>query len=229
MADRSTTLDDHSAISQKLLKVLEEFIDEIGKRNATSHFEKVLTDKYRLKGKHVTQQPERFIEEHLVFPILRDVLGHSIQTRPKQYAPRWPRKSGVPDFAITTIPIATAKEQDLRVFGEVKAPKKIQNARDDMTEYLEHDIDLHAVAFLTDGFQWELWTRSKGASIEELDNPLANFDLRYPLKAVQARNKDVEPYSPYDVRNHIEKNALSHFTADAVNRLVRQDVEIDFD
>ncbi|WP_193571774.1 hypothetical protein [Haloarcula sp. JP-L23] len=62
---------------------------------------------------------------------LREVLQEFLRPKPKQYAPRWPRSGGVPDFAITSLPIDVAMQNDLRFIGEVKPPK-LKNARNDM-------------------------------------------------------------------------------------------------
>lgn len=91
MTNRPTTFDDHDPLAYDILQVLESFIDEIGDRGCTGHFDKVVDGKYYLKGRHLVQEPERFIEEHLVFPLLTDALRHSLRPQPKQYAPRWPR------------------------------------------------------------------------------------------------------------------------------------------
>ena len=216
MSNRRTTFDDHDPLANAILTVLEDFIDEIGARECTAHFDNVVADKYYLKGKYLTQTPERFIEDHLVFPLLRHAFGYSLRPQPKQYAPRWPRGSGIPDFAITNIPIQTAMQHDLRFFGEVKPPKKIQNARNDMREYLDSDLDIHAVALLTDGFTWELWIRPKGDTVDDLDNPTAKATFRDSLKTIRTRNLETEPYQPFTVRKNIDTDAFSAFTADAV-------------
>lgn len=70
MTGEPTTIDDHDQFSYDILQVLEEFIDEIGRRSCTAHFDKVIVDKYELHGRYLVQEPERFIEDHLVFPIL---------------------------------------------------------------------------------------------------------------------------------------------------------------
>jgi len=82
------------------------------------------TTKYFQKAQNLIQTPERFIEDHLVFPMLRQAFGYSLRPQPKQYAPRWPRRSGIPDFAITSIPIEEAMQHDIRFFGEVKPQRK---------------------------------------------------------------------------------------------------------
>jgi hypothetical protein len=84
-------------------------------------------------------------------------------------------------------------QNDVRFFREVKSPKKIQKARNDMQNYLDSDLDIHAIAILTDGFDWELWVRPRNHSTEDLDNPYAEASLREPLKAVRTRNMSIEP------------------------------------
>lgn len=107
-------------------------------------------------------------------------------------------------------------QHDIRFFGEVKPPKKIENARKDMKNYLDSDLDINAVAILSDGFNWELWIRPKGKSIDDLDNPFETASLRDSLKTVRTRNMQTTSYRPHKVRNNIETEALSEFTADAV-------------
>ena len=223
MSDQSTTFDDHDPLAHSILKVLEDFTDEIGARECTAHFDKVVDGKYYLKGKHLIQNPERFTEDQLVFPMLRQAFGYSLRPQPKQYAPRWPRSGGVPDFAITSLPIDVAMQNDVRFFGEVKPPKKLKNARNDMEEYLDSDLDVHAVALLTDGFDWELWVRPKGESVADLGDPYAKASLRDSLRTVQSRNKVIEPYQPHQVRTNINTDAFSAFTADFVLTVIEEE------
>lgn len=227
MTAEETTIDDHDPLAYDTLQVLEAFVDEIGRRGCTGHFAKVVDGKYHLKGKHLVQRPERFIEDHLVFPMLRQALGYSLRPQPKQYAPRWPRGGGVPDFCITSIPVSTAMQNDLRVFGEVKPPKKIENARNDMEDYLDSDLDVHAVAILSDGFDWELWVRPKGEPIDDLDNPYESASLRDSLKTVRTRNMDTEPYQPHQVRTDIDTAGFSEFTVDTLMNVVESQFSLD--
>jgi len=85
-----------------------------------------------------------------------------------------------------------------------------------MEEYLDNDLDVHAVALFTDGFNWELWFRPKGESFEDLDEPYARATLRDSLQTVQSRNKMTEPYQPHQVRSDIDTGAFSMFTTDCV-------------
>lgn len=223
MSDHPTTIDDHDPLAYKILRVLQDFIDEIGDRGCTGHFDKVVDDRFYLKGKHLTQEPERFIEDHLVFPILERALGYSLRPRPKQYAPRWPKSSGIPDFCITSIPIGVAMQNDLRFFGEVKQPKKIENARNDMEDYLDSDLDIHAIAILSDGFDWELWVRPRNRATEELNNPYAKASLRETLKTVRTRNMSIDSYRPHEVRTRIDVDGFSAFESDAVMNVIQNE------
>lgn len=221
MTGDPTTIDDHDGLAYGIHRILQEFIDEIGDRNCTGHFDKVVTGKHFLKGRHLIQEPERFIEDYLVFPLLVGPLEHEIRPRPKQYAPRWPRQGGVPDFCLTTISVAPAMDADLRVFGEVKPPKKLERGRKELVEYLNGDLELDAIAVLTDGFDWELWVRPRGQTVEIDDEPYAEAGIRDSLKAIRARNMEVESQSPHAVRTErIDPDSFSEFTAESVREII---------
>lgn len=228
MSNQRTTFDDHDPLAYDILQVLEDFIDEVGARECTAHFDKVVDGKHYLKGKNLIQKPERFTEENLIFPLLQRAFGYSIRPQPKQYAPRWPRGGGVPDFCITSIPIAAAMQNDLRFFGEVKPPKKIENAQNDMEEYLDDDLDVHAVTILTDGFEWELWIRPKGKSIADLENPYAKADLTESLKTIRTRNMKTTTYRAREVRDNIDTEVFSQFTLDSVLDTIETEFNIDY-
>jgi hypothetical protein len=227
MDNQETTLDEHSPLTRNLLNTLEDFIDEIGHRGCTAHLDSVLEEGKYLHGRHLIQKPERFIEEYLIFPILQD-LGHTLRSQPKQYAPRWAKQSGIPDFALTTIPITAAQEDGLRLFGEAKPLNRIEKARTDAEAYLQSDLDYDAVLLLTDGIKWEIWLRPQQqelTSVEDNDyTPFATASLEGPLKAVRARNKQQESYQPHDLRHQIDEDAFHAFTATKL----RETIETEF-
>lgn len=53
MTNHPTALDDHDPFAHDILRVLEAFIDEIGKRKCTEYSGKVVDGKFYLKGKHL--------------------------------------------------------------------------------------------------------------------------------------------------------------------------------
>ena len=226
MTDRKTTLQDHSELSGKLLRNLEAFIDTIGDRNCTAHLESVTTDGKYLKGRNLGQQPERFVEDHLIFPILQ-TLGHTYRPRPIQYAPKWTHGRGIPDFSLTTVPTATAKESGVRLFGEAKPPNKLHYALDDVEEYLKKDLDFHAVALLTDGIEWELWIRPRNQPLAGEYTPYRRASLRDALRDVKARNLENESYHPHDVRGKINVDAFTEFTTPAVMAIIQNKFNLD--
>lgn len=95
-----------------------------------------------------------------------------------------------------------------------------------MKNYLDSDLDVHAIVILTDGFNWELWVRPKGMSVTDLDNPHVKASLRDSLKTVRSRNKISEPYRPHQVRENIDIEAFSKFTVGAVLDVVREDFKV---
>lgn len=219
-----TTLDDHSDLSRRLLIDIENFVDEIGHRGCTALLDKVLSDGHYLKGKKLGQPPERFIEDHLIFPVL-ETLGHSLLPRPVQYAPRWSHGRGIPDFALTTVPVEAAKQHNVRLFGESKPPNKLNYARNDVEEYLNKDLDFHAVAILTDGIHWELWIRPRKEGVSNQYTPYALASLEEPLTTVKKRNLEQESYQKHDARRQIDVEAFSRFTDTALLALLEEEFE----
>jgi len=216
-----TNIQDHSEVSYKVLQTVEEFVEEIGDRGCTSHFEAVLNDGKLFKGNKLEQKPEAFTERYLIFKLLHR-LDHPIRTRPVQYAPKWKHGRGIPDFCLTTVPVDTAKQKDLRLFGESKTPNKIEYARTQVKEYLEKDLDFHAVTVLSDGFEWELWVRPLGESPK-----LAYYtDLQPVFREVKSLNLENESYSPHKVRGMIHEDVFKQFTAAAVLDTVRTEFGI---
>jgi len=219
---KDTHIQDHSDVCNKVFRVVEAFTKEIGVRSCTTHFEAVLNDGKYLKGEQLGQKPERFVEETLVFPLLR-ALDHSLRPQPVQYAPRWRRGRGVPDFCLTTVPVSITKERDLRLFGEAKTPNKIEYARNDVKQYLEMDLDFHALTVLSDGFEWELWVRPENG-----DPSLYTYtDLRPVFRDVKAVNLESESYRPHAVRQSIDEEVFDDFTAAGIEDIVRSEFGIE--
>ncbi len=226
MVDQNTELGDHSDISRKLVLDVEAFMDEVGNRRCSSHFESVTVNGKFLKGKQLGQKPERFVEDNLIEPVL-ETLGHSVLARPVQYAPRWSHGRGIPDFSLTTIPTATTKEHDVRLFVEAKPANKLHYARDDIKEYLKKDLDLHALAVITDGIEWELWIRPRNEPLGDEPEPHADASLRDVIGEVKSRNIENESYHAHAARNLIDAEDFGDFTASSVLDTVRTEFDID--
>lgn len=226
MNTRETELFDHSDLSRRLLHDLEAFIDEIGARGCTTHLEEITTDGKYAKGKQLGQKPERFIEDYLIFPVLR-TLGHSLIARPVQYAPRWSHGRGIPDFALTTVPTDQAKDSHVRVFGESKSPNKLHYAREDVKEYLNKDLDFHAVAILTDGIEWELWVRHRRQAMVDENMPYKTASLQSVLTDIKRRNIERESYYPHESRKKLDTEEFVEFTDTAILKIMKTEFDID--
>jgi hypothetical protein len=137
------------------------------------------------------------------------------------------KSGGIPDFCVTTVPINVAMQNDLRFFGEMKPPKKIGNARNDMEGYLDSDLDIHAIAVLSDGFDWEIWVRPRNHATEDLNNPYAKASLRETLKTVRTRNMSIDSYRPHEVRPQIDVDGFSAFESDAVMRVIENEFDLE--
>jgi hypothetical protein len=113
----------------------------------------------------------------------------------------------------------------LRVFGEVKPPKNMERARQEMRNYLNSDLEVDAVTVLTDGFNWELWVRPGGQSVDEDEDPYAEASLRDPLQATTARNMEVDTARAFDIRDRIDTDAFSSFTTDSLREIVKTELD----
>lgn len=226
METEKTIISEHSNLAAKLLKNLENFVDEVGKRGCTTHFADVLENEGHLEGVDLTQEPERFTEDHLIFPVLRS-LGHDYRPRPTRYAPRWPDNRGTPDFALETLPVEVSKRNDIRLFGEAKAPNQLGDAHNDVREYLAADLDYHAVVLLTDGIEWELWTRPRGAD-SGYHTPVAKASLSSALETVLRRNKECETYVRHEVREDLDEVTFGGFLSDDVLEIVEEQFGVEY-
>ncbi|WP_152420016.1 hypothetical protein [Haloferax prahovense] len=186
--DWSTSLSDHSPIAQSVLSVLEQFVDEFGIRECPSQVEYVVSGRY-LDSSEIGQLPERFIEDHLVWPLL-NVLGYEYLPQPVGY-PRWGNE--VPDFAITNFETT----DEFAFIGEVKPPNNISNARVQVKSYLKKDLGLNTLAIATDGLNWELYFRhEKGECVV----PLLKVGLRAIISKLQRRLFEKESYRSFQIR-----------------------------
>jgi len=226
METERTAIGDHSNLAAKLLRNLENFVDEVGNRSCTTHFESVLENEGRLEGVELTQEPERFTEDHLIFPVLKS-LGHDYRARPTRYAPRWPEKRGTPDFALETMPIDVAKRNDIRLFGEVKAPNGLDEARSDVRKYLAADLDYHAVVLLTDGIEWELWIRPRGTDGGR-QGRVVTASLADALETLLRRNKECETYVRHEVREDLDEDTFAGFLSDDVLEIVEEEFGVQY-
>ena len=114
-----------------------------------------------------------------------------------------------------------AKQNDVRLFGEVKAPNGLDEARRDVRKYLAADLDYHAVVLLTDGIEWELWTRPRGRDGER-QGRVATASLADALETVLRRNKECETHVRHEVREDLDEDTFAGFLSDDVLEIVEE-------
>ncbi|SIR60598.1 hypothetical protein [Natronorubrum daqingense] len=186
---RNTSFDDHSSIAERLLRVLENFADEFSRRGVPVHLDQIANDGKYLKGKKVGQEPERFVEQFLVWPSL-DIFGFDHWAQPYGY-PKWDHST--PDFAIKNF----QSNIKCAVIGEVKTPNKFEYAEMDIVEYLKSDLGDPTVAFATDGIKWKVYARPAKDDEHKL---IASIDLSETFARLPFRYKERESYDTFQTR-----------------------------
>lgn len=101
-----------NARSQKLVRVIEQFVRVLNNQAGEKHTAKVILDGGILQGRELEQRPERSIEDELIDPVMQ-VLGYEPRFQPTGFDGLDGR---YPDF--------TALNVDVTNIGEVKTPGK---------------------------------------------------------------------------------------------------------
>lgn len=130
--------------AQAVIDVIEQFLTTLTTRAGDEHMFAVITEGAALRGQIIGQTPERFIEDELIWPMLR-ALGH-------EYRPRPTGLEGIPE----EVPDFTLLGLGVPVIGEVKTPNDAGNARKESFHYLSRIDAYPAVSIATDGFTWLL-------------------------------------------------------------------------
>lgn len=151
MTEQSDLYDDrNNPHAQRLLRILERFAVTCEKR-AGKDSGRILDRGRTLDGRILQQKPERFVEEELIEPIATDVLGWDIRFQPKGFDGLEGR---IPDFTILNMNVEN--------FGEIKRPRKVDEAIPDSVEYIKSAVERPLVGVATDGFSWVLHTAGEG-------------------------------------------------------------------
>ncbi|WP_135851101.1 hypothetical protein [Halorussus salinus] len=137
----SATVD--AAVSD-LGTVVEDFLDELADRNLSAdRLGEIVEGNAEFEGADLRQFPERFVEDHLIWPVL-DVLGYAVTPRPD--SPGQSREE-YPDFRVDNLPA--------QVIGENKSVNDIETAKTELLDYLDNTRYEYGIA--TDGFRWGVY------------------------------------------------------------------------
>ena len=128
-----------------LFTCVEGFLNEFERRGvSTKRLTAVIENGDNLQGTDIGQQPERFIEDHLVFPILA-ALGYEVTPRPNSVAVG--DEDEYPDFRVDNLSES--------VIGENKSINDAATAKTELQSYL--NAEQHEYGFATDGFEWGVY------------------------------------------------------------------------
>lgn len=188
----STTIQDHSGIAEQLLRVLERFADEFSTRGVPAHLTHIVRDGKYLKGKNIGQEPERFVEEQLIWPAL-SVFGYTVWTQPYGY-PKWDKSR--PDFEVRNMNCGI----DCAVIGEIKTPNKFEYAEQDIIDYLKSDLGEPTIGFATDGIRWQVHARPEKSAESTL---IADVDLHQVYRQLPNRHEEEESYDKHRTRERM--------------------------
>jgi hypothetical protein len=138
----SATVED--AVSD-LFTCIEAFLDEFEDRKIdTERLTAVIENGDKLRGADIGQQPERFVEDHLIFPVL-DALGYEFTPRPNSTSIG--DEDEYPDFRVDNLTES--------VIGENKSINDAATAKTELRSYL--NAEQHEYGFATDGFEWGVY------------------------------------------------------------------------
>jgi hypothetical protein len=206
-------LDRHCPVEQRVFRRLERFADAFEERTAPGHLLEVLEDESAsLDGTKLGQEPERFVEDNLVWEVL-EALYYEPLPRP-QNAARFTQST--PDFTVTNLDFGF----DFLVFGEVKPLNDFESAKEDMMNYLQEDLEKHVVAFATDGLTWEVYFRSRK---QVQSTCVTNASLRQALEPLTNRHVENGDYDSHELRKKMV--GVDTLTKSEVEEEVRSRVE----
>ena len=205
MQDDFSNFDDW-ALANNLIPVVRQFVSTLNERAGKQHAAKVIFGKSTLDGSRIEQEPERFIEDELIEPIM-EVLGYDCRFRPKGFEGLNGR---IPDF--TALNLAATN------LGEVKVPGKITDAREESVEYLEMAEGRPLIGFATDGFVWILYTAT-----EPNERPRYTHHATLNELVRKIRMEQTQPKRESIPQTHLRELSYkfaSEFNADYVKQLL---------
>lgn len=165
-----------------LRDVVEGFLDELSTRNVPANrLEEILEDDAEFEGSDIRQFPERFVEDHLIWPVL-NVLGYAVTPRPD--SPGGHREE-YPDFRVDNLPA--------NVIGENKSTNDIENAKSELLDYLDNTRCEYGIA--TDGIQWGVYEIAETDGRNLALEPIVEPQSLKPVIQHIARDERMVPYA----------------------------------
>lgn len=194
-----TRITDHSRIAEQLLRVFEAFAEEFRDREIPGHFSNVMRDGKYLKGDTVGQEPERLVEEHLIWPTL-SVLGYDYRPQPYGF-PKWDKTT--PDFSLLNLDLPFESV----TVGEVKTPNKFEYAEKDIKAYFKRDLGDPTIGFATDGVKWLVLARPEKSTDHE---EITRVNLSPAFRKLPSLHEEKESYDLMATRKSISDMEVLH-------------------
>jgi hypothetical protein len=165
-----------------LEEVIDDFVTALDSRGiAPSRLEEIIEGDAELTGDDLDQQPERFVEDHLIWPIL-DVLGYEITPRPTSPVGN---VEEFPDFRIDNLSAS--------VVGENKSLNDAATARAELLVYL--DSATHEYGLATDGYEWGVYQFPDEAGTTATAEPVIGPTSLKEVVRYVARDRGIVPYA----------------------------------
>ncbi|MCO8245358.1 hypothetical protein [Haladaptatus sp. AB643] len=176
--DSATIADAVSALQE----TVDAFLGELDERNIPpNRLGEIIEGKEEFNGTDIRQFPERFVEDHLIWPVL-NILGYEVIPRPNSPAGG---DDEYPDFRVDNLPA--------NVIGENKAVNDIDTAKTELLSYL--DSARHEYGIATDGFEWGLYELKERDNGRVTLDPVVESQSLKPVVQYAARENDMVTYS----------------------------------
>ncbi len=184
--------------------VLQNFVFRTNTNLKTHEFEQFLKGNKVLTSHDIGNAPESWTEDNLIWPLIEAV---GLEKDPQPY-----RVGDRPDFELLN--------SDVEVLGEIKSPNKIEDAEDDIKEYLR-DKALgadHGIA--TDGINWVIYKIELGGDFVQYPE-IDSVSLRKALLGIADDMGVIVSEEDIDIEEQIEK-FTDIFEVDVFNKLLTE-------
>lgn len=196
--------------SDEVRSILESFLDDLNDKVDAHRLEELLKGEDTLVGPDVGSKPESWTRKHLIRPLLD---ASDLEWEPEIHG----GGEGYPDFGINNL--------DLLVIGEDKSINKIDEAEEEVKEYLNNRAASRGAEYgiATDGVQWNVYRIELGGDYLNYAD-VAEINFRDVLFQI-ARNKNYISQSSVveaDVDERVEE-FLDIFSRDDFNTLLTKE------
>lgn len=195
----------------EIRSILESFVDDLNDKVDAHRLEELLKGDDTMTGPDTGSKPESWTRKHLIRPLL---VASGLEWEPEIHG----GGEGYPDFGVTNL--------DIVVIGEDKSINKIEEAEDEIQEYLNNRAASRGAEYgiATDGIQWTVYRIELGGDYLDytpVDPTPINFREELLQIAFEKNYISQSPASEVDVDESVE-TFFETFTRDEFNTLLTQ-------